>query len=62
MEQNIDFGHMDIGSVEVLVGRKVIDAQVKNKSVVCLFSGLNTALPNNHTGVGANISVSFNKW
>lgn len=56
-DQDVDLAHLDIPTLEALVGRKAVDVQVRGKWVVCLFKGFLAE------GVcSAPISVSFKKW
>ena len=57
-EKNMDFKHMTIGDVEVLVGRKARDVWQEGKWLVCLFP----CKTNSRSWVGADITVRIKKW
>lgn len=54
---HVDFKHLDIGTVELLVGKKATDVQVHGKWVVCTFPG---ELGDHFCG--STTTVRFRKW
>lgn len=57
-EEHVDFKHMDIPTLEMLVGRKATDVKIKGKWVECLFAGVGEEKKT----AGSPITVSFKQW